>query len=205
MRDEQRELIIRLRESDPAAFRDLYRDTQKMLYQYALYKLNGNAEAAQDVVADAFMDAMDHAPGLTLNHNLKAWLYRIVHAKVVDWIRKQSRRGAWLRKTAPLMEEERGGGGPEENTVREEDIRLIRAAFFRLEKDSQELLRQKYLEHKKTREMALKLGKSEKAVESLLYRAKKEFSEALARIGKEKIYLPNRDEGTWESLFQIIF
>jgi RNA polymerase sigma-70 factor, ECF subfamily len=205
MRNEQAELIVKLREGDPAAFRVLYRETRSMLYQYALYKLNGNQEAAEDAVADAYVDAIDHAKGLSLNHNLNAWLYRIAHAKIVDYVRKQTRRGQWVRRAGPLVEAGRGNEGPEEIVFKEEDKRLIRAAYFSLDSPTRELLRRKYHERASVREIALQEGKTEKAIESLLYRAKKELGEVLAKIGEEKIHPSQEKEGAWESLFQIIF
>jgi RNA polymerase sigma factor (sigma-70 family) len=205
MRNEQKELIVKLREGDPAAFRVLYQETGRMLYQYALYKLNGNSDAAEDVVADAFADALDHATSLTLNHNLKAWLYRIAHAKTVDYVRKQARRGAWVQQTGPLVAEEQGDDSPEQQAVKEEDKRLIRAAFFKMDGQIQELLREKYHEGLSIRDMAEKRGKTEKSVESLLYRAKKVFGDVLDAMGREKVYLSEKKEGAWESLFQIIF
>ncbi len=205
MRDGQTALIIRLRDGDPSAFRELYGETQKMLYQYALYRLNGNAEAAEDVVADAYVDAMGHASSLTLNHNVKAWLYRITHAKVVDYVRSQVRKGKFIKQAAPVMAEGKDDDGPEERALKEEDARLVRAAFFKLQETSQDLLREKYHERLSVREMAKKRDKTEKAVESMLFRAKREFAEAITSLGKERIFLPDRKEETWHSLFQIVF
>ena len=205
MREEQKNLILNLREGDPAAFRVLYQGTWKMLYQYALYKLNGNTDAAEDVVAEAYADALEHAISLTLNHNVNAWLYRIVHAKIVDHVRTQVRRGEWIKRAGPLVEEGRENEGPEDAAIKEEDKRLIRATFFLLDQRSQELLRLKYYEHRSVKDIALGCGKTEKAIESLLYRAKKEFGEILSRMGGERIYAAEKKEGAWESLFQIIF
>jgi RNA polymerase sigma-70 factor, ECF subfamily len=205
MREEQKNVIQNLRDGDPAAFRVLYQGTWKMLYQYALYKLNGNTEAAEDVVADAYVDALEHAANLTFNHNVNAWLYRIVHAKVVDYVRRQARRGEWIRRTGPLVEAGRESDGPEDATMKEEDKRFIRAAFYLLDDRSRDLLWQKYFEGKCVKDIALGSGKTEKAIESLIYRAKKDFSDILTRLGGERIYLTEAKEGAWESLFQIIF
>lgn len=205
MREEQKTIIQNLREGDASAFRVLYQGTWKMLYQYALYRLNGNAEAAEDVVADAYVDALEHAVHLTVNHNINAWLYRIVHAKVVDYVRKQARRGEWIKRAGPLIEAGRESDRPEDATMKEEDKRLIRAAFFLLDDRSQALLTQKYGELRSVKDIAMLNGKTEKAIESLLYRAKREFGDMLSRVGGQRIYLAKDKEGAWESLFQIVF
>jgi RNA polymerase sigma factor (sigma-70 family) len=75
--------------------------------------------------------------------------------------------------TAPL---------PDEVLEKAETARLVRAALDRLDNREQKVLRAKYLDDLPARTIAQRMGITEKAVHSLLYRARNSLREKLKTL-----------------------
>ena len=91
------QLIQRARQGDLAAVSELYNLHVDRIYQYVRYR-TGDDQTAEDITAEVFLRAIEslgsyHDQGAPFI----AWLYRIAHARVIDYWRSLKRR-----QTAPL-------------------------------------------------------------------------------------------------------
>src|ERR687883_549302 len=85
--DDQR-LIAECLQGDTAAFGELVRRYQDRLYN-TVYRLVGNAEDAQDVVQDAFLNAYQSLEGFKGDSLFFTWLYRIAVNAAISFKRKR--------------------------------------------------------------------------------------------------------------------
>ncbi|HEQ71721.1 MAG TPA: RNA polymerase sigma factor [Spirochaetia bacterium] len=187
--------IGRLKRRETAAFTALYTETETMLFNYLLCRTGGNRVWAEDLLQEVFSDALSHTGSLTPFHNVKAWLFRIARSKVADHFRRLERNGKW-KSGVPVEElpgEKGGSRNPETKLLEEEHAAMVRAAFSRLSDAERELLEKKYVEDLSMREISALYGKSEKAIESLLYRARKELETILGSLEKERFYKGKRE------------
>lgn len=164
---DERELIERAKH-DPEAFGILYERYVDKIYSYIYYKV-GNEEDAEDLTAKTFLRALRHI-GNYQDRGVPfyAWLYRIAHNLVANWLRDRSRR-----KVIPLgILTPRPSNTPEPDEVLEEEERrkAVLAAIKRLPPDKQELLYLKFVERLTNQEIAQIMGRTESAIKSLYHR-----------------------------------
>ncbi len=189
------EFISRLRSRDPDAIALLYRDTGQMIYNYILYRVNGKTAIAEDIQSEVYCDIINHVSSLTNSHNLKAWIFRIARSKIANYFRANQKERKWQIKSPPEdLSIDSGMQSPEINLLIKEHKLLIHSAFLRLDETQRDILKLKYLEDLSVREIAIKYEKTEKAVESVLYRARKEFARELGILSGEPVYGERGDE-----------
>lgn len=153
---------------DPEAFGLLYERYVAQIYRYLYYR-TGNHQDAEDLTARTFYRALEHLPryqerGLPFT----AWLYRIAHNVVANWLRDRSRKpvvsldyiAAW------------GSGEGDPHTILEEQEERERLlwAFRSLPPERQELLILKFLEGMSNAQIGAIMGRSEGAIKSLYHR-----------------------------------
>jgi RNA polymerase sigma-70 factor (ECF subfamily) len=178
------EIIARLRKREEDAFTELYRQTGTMLYNYILGRVGRNEDAAEDILSEVFSDAVNYASSLTPLHNVQAWLFRIAKSKVADHFRRMQKEGKWRTGTPVEAVADRKGGGtdPAQQLVTAAERQVVNGAFALLRADYREVLRRMYVEEQSVKDIAREMKRSEKSVESLLYRARKDLEQALARL-----------------------
>ncbi len=164
---DEAELVERAKR-DPEAFGLLYERYVAQIYRYLYYR-TGNHQDAEDLTARTFYRALEHLPryqerGLPFS----AWLYRIAHNVVANWLRDRSRRPVVsLDYIAAWSGAE---GDPQESLEeREERERLLRA-FRSLPPERRELLILKFVEEMSNAQIGAIMGRSEGAVKSLYHR-----------------------------------
>ena len=81
--------LQRIAGGDRDAFSALYRSWQPVLVRYASGLLNGDREAAEDVVDEALLAVWQQAGRFARTGSGAGWLRRIVRNKAVDWLRRQ--------------------------------------------------------------------------------------------------------------------
>jgi RNA polymerase sigma-70 factor (ECF subfamily) len=174
--DDERRLIEHAKQGDLTALGTLYNLHVDRIYQYALYR-TGDDQTAEDIAAEVFLRAIESIGNYEdQGVPFAAWLYRIAHARVVDFWRSSKRH-----QTAPLED-------PllqEELTSQDDGIdidflqhRLLATALRQLTDDQQNVIVLKFRQGLSNAEIAQVLGKTEGAVKALQWRA----LEALARI-----------------------
>ena len=167
--EEERKLIERAKR-DPEAFGILYERYVDRIYSYIFYKV-GNQADAEDLTAKTFLKALKHIENYEYRGvSFYAWLHRIAHNVVANWVRARTRR-----KTIPVPEIFPFVGSsdepePIEVLAEEERRRELLELVRSLPPMHQELLYLKFVERLTNREIGEIMGKSESAIKSLYHR-----------------------------------
>src|ERR1700754_5125854 len=88
------DLLTLMRESDQAAFTQIYDRFSGLLYVYA-FKLTGSEDDARDILQDIFISFWDRRQELELRGSLSAYLYSAVRFRFLKAIEKEKVRSAY--------------------------------------------------------------------------------------------------------------
>jgi RNA polymerase sigma-70 factor (ECF subfamily) len=171
-------LIAACLQGDSAAFGELVRCYQDRLYN-TVFRLVGNAEDAQDVVQEAFLNAYQSLDSFKGHSEFFTWLYRIAYNTAISLKRKQ-------RVILSLSAGPDGNGRvepPDESDLsqpgqgleRVEEERRIQAALNRLSPEHRVVLILKDMEGQKYEAMAEVLQVPIGTIRSRLHRARAEL------------------------------
>jgi RNA polymerase sigma-70 factor (ECF subfamily) len=155
---------------DQAALGKLYQRCLPSVWRFVCARVGGDLHAAEDIVSETFLavvrNAVTFVPGVG---TASGWLIGIARHKLAD--RRRSAERAFSR---PIPHETKQERSPLE-AVDVQDQVLI--TLERMPDEERQVLEWKYLEELAIAEIAERLGRTEKAVESLLYRARRSFRE----------------------------
>lgn len=180
----------RILAGDEVAFRSLFDRYFPRLYRFALARLEGDHDAASDIVQQTFCRAVERLDSYRGEAALYTWFHQICRNTLLDYYRYTSRRARVVvpledlpdvravleTLAAPLMDE------PETGVWRSDVRRLVQATVDALPARYGEILEWKYVDEQPLKEIAQQLGISDKAAESLLMRARTAFCEAIAAM-----------------------
>ncbi len=85
----EQQLIALLKQKDEAAFRQIVKDYQKLVYNTVL-SLVQNLEDAEDVAQEVFIQVYESVHLFKQESKLSTWLYRIAASKSIDHLRKKN-------------------------------------------------------------------------------------------------------------------
>jgi RNA polymerase sigma-70 factor (ECF subfamily) len=164
---------------DEQAVVALYKNFSPGISRYLKRKLPANE--VDEILSDVFMEAVDCLPRLRKQKNLKAWIYKIAHNKMVDFYRKKKIK-SFLLSQVPYLELFAKEISQPEFVMEKNQIRdRIESAMKAIAKKYQQILRMHYEDQVPIKKIALVLNLSPKATESLLYRARMNFIKAYER------------------------
>ena len=87
-REDELALLQRAQRDDAAAFEEIVRAHEKVVYHMALQTL-GNREDAQDAVQDVFLKAYTSLKSFRGESKISVWLYRITNNVCIDMLRRR--------------------------------------------------------------------------------------------------------------------
>jgi RNA polymerase sigma-70 factor (ECF subfamily) len=90
-REEELEIVVRVRGGDTNAFEALVLEHQKKIYNLALRML-GNEEDALDMTQEAFIRAFNSLDRFRGDSKFSVWLYRLTSNVCIDFIRSRNKR-----------------------------------------------------------------------------------------------------------------
>jgi len=182
---DDKQLAKRLLAGDQQTFDRFFDDNFARLYRFALARLNGDIEAAQEIAQVTMTRAIRKLSTYRAESAMFTWLCAICRNEMSDWLRKHGRYRQHIVLTEDFPEvqavvdsfatpiEE----GPEANYQRLESVRLIQVALDRLPPKYGDVLEWKYVEGHTVKEIALRLEIGQEAAQSLIARAKRAFAE----------------------------
>ena len=187
---EEKQLIQRMLGGDERAFEAFFNAYFPRVYRFALPRLNGDVEAAREVVQATLAKAMRRVGDFRGESALFTWICQICRREAVDYIRSRRRHGKHLvliddrpelRSAIEAIE------APEEFDLvrqygRAEVGRLVRVVLDRLPSNYGDALEWKYMEGNSVEEIGKRLGIGTIAAQSLLARARTAFREALEQV-----------------------
>jgi len=159
------------------ALEHMYREYRERLYHFVLLRVNGDAHIAEDVVQEAFAAALLAFARFRANSSPYTWLCSIAQHKIADHYRRQppaSNESVNLDLLAESLGEDESYGSSIERWLDAKDDRdAVRRALDELPPDHRNVLRYKYFDGLSVAEIGLEIGRSPKAVEGLLARARR--------------------------------
>ncbi len=163
---------------DKTIFNQIYKDYNGMVYNLCLSYLQ-NIEEAEEVMQDVFLKVYEKHDSFRGNSSLKTWIYRITINKNLDFIKakKRAKRFGFLavingdskNQEQPLVNFNHPGVELEDK----EAMHLLFQKINTLPHKQKTALILKYIDGFSQKEIAKTMELSEKAVESLLSRAKR--------------------------------
>ena len=192
------EFVDGLRQRDPAAVQHLTECYLPSIWRFVYVQVGGDDHVAEDIVGEAVLALVRAAASGVEIQNPAAWLRSVAGNKTQDHFRAAAR-------VRHLIDQVRHTetAADENDAVRQQEHserRLqIREVMDELPERHRLALEWKYIEKLSVREIATRLEQTEKAVESILFRARREFREKLSRKEKKDsraapIAAPRRSE-----------
>ncbi len=184
-RSYETKLVERLRSRDSAAIEEFYTTYRNKLYSLILEQLGQDEATAEDLVQDVFVAALDSLDKFRGDSQLYTWLRSIALHKINDLYRRQARHP---RAKEPSDEDDGstdlehiGNGQPPASAqMEDEEVRQsVHQALADLPQDYQQVLVLKYLKDMPVLAISQVMGRSPKAVEGLLSRARKAMRDSL--------------------------
>jgi RNA polymerase sigma-70 factor, ECF subfamily len=157
-----RELIQRIRAGDPDAVAELYGQYSSMVWRYVYARIQ-DEHARQDVVSETFLAAIRSLNKGMMAENILGWLTGIARNKIADFYR--SRKESGELQTDPTARQP----SPTKATVAD--------VLDAMPLDQRQVLEWKYFDRCSVCEIAERIGRTEKSVEAILYRARITFRE----------------------------
>jgi len=166
--------VLKAQGGDMAAFEELVRRHQRGLFSY-LYRMCRNSSDAEEMAQAAMVKAWEKLAGFRGASSFKTWLYRI-GTNLCFNLRTRRKPTEELSETMAAPDTERPEAAFKQK-VREE---AVRRALGCLPDDQRAALVLSIYQDMSYREIAETLGRSVRAVDSLLFRAKTNVRKVLA-------------------------
>jgi len=184
-------------------FRSIYESNVDMLLRIA-YRITNSAEAAEDVVHDAFGKLVEKAMVFPTRNDAKYWLIRVVKNGAINYAKRKGRETRayekwWRSEASPIEDTEAGslsiketgteaGIQPsvEEDVLRKESAEEIKLLLDSLPEKLKMVLILKEYGGMNYREIGKILGISEGNVKVRAFRAREAL---LARMGREDVHV----------------
>ncbi|HSC05591.1 MAG TPA: sigma-70 family RNA polymerase sigma factor [Steroidobacteraceae bacterium] len=187
-----RALARRILGGDEAAFRGLFDSFFPRLYRFALARLDGDHEAAREVVQQTFCKAVERLETYRGEAALYTWFCQVCRNTLIDHQRAMHRE----TRTVVLLEDQPNvrailesfvAPADEQPDLRawQQDVRrLVQATVDTLPDHYSEILELKYVDGLSLQDIAEQLNVGTKAAESLLMRARTAFREAILAVAE---------------------
>jgi len=160
-------LIQRAQKHDEEAFAELYERYFDKIYRYVCLKI-GNRVEAEDMTQQVFVNALHSISSFKWRGlPFSAWLFRIAHNQVVDYLRKKTRQ-----PLSPLNELiTASGDNPQKITEQKINIEQLVLATKGLTSAQQEVIALRFAGDLPISQVAKIMGKSEGAIKALQHSA----------------------------------
>ena len=166
------ELIILLKESDHAAYAELYQRYYRLLFVHA-YKRLKDQEQAKDIIQEFFVSLWDKRATISLRSSLAGYFFTAINNRIVDHFLHQEVQGKYIASFAGFLRTEQV---KTDYLVREKQLmELIEKEIQQLPPKMREVFQLSRKENLSHKEIAEKLSISEKTVD-------RQVSNALFRL-----------------------
>jgi len=169
------DLVRSVQAGSAEALGTLYERYLPPVWRYVYVCVHADEHAAQDVVSDTFLAAIRGVPKLDPDRgSIYPWLIGLARHKLADhWRRTQRQHGNPHAREAPEAATDQTD--PAERLQAAERKDLVASAMTKLADDERLALEWKYVDRLSVADIAARLGRTGKAVEAILYRARNAF------------------------------
>jgi RNA polymerase sigma-70 factor (ECF subfamily) len=162
-------LVQRAKQHDQEAFARLYDEYFDKIYRYVALKIGDKTEA-EDMTQQVFLKALQSISSFKWKGvPFSAWLYRIAHNQVVDYLRKKKRRPATLMDESLVSSDSENN--PQLMAERNIDTERLLVATQRLTDAQREVISLRFTSELSTAQVAEIMGKSQGAIKALQHSA----------------------------------
>ena len=179
-------IVSRAQRGDERAFADLVKNYHAFVYAVVSAVLE-NADDAEEVVQDTFINVYRGLPRLKDTASFNAWLAEIARNCARDRLRKRRLETVPIDEVGPHKLET--SDAPEARLIRDEQIELIRGAMEALSKKDRDIARAYYLDGASYDELIRAHGLSYKAISFRLSRSKRILTKRLRHL-LSGVFLP---------------
>lgn len=188
-------LVQGLREQKPAAVQHLTECYLPTVWRFVYARVGRDPHLAEDIVSETVLALIRTASDPEANiSNPGGWLRSVASNKVNDHFRAAARVQHLIdqaRQTTEVADFDE----PLANQEQEERRAEIRSVMDGLPEQHRLVLEWKYVDKLSVRSIAGRMDVSEKAAESILFRARRDFRDRVTRIDKEAPPKAGRDPG----------
>lgn len=191
MTNTDHELVERLLRGDARAFDAFFNEYYPKLYRFVKRRMRGDAAGAEDVAQATLCRALGSLQGYRGEAALFTWLCTLCRRELsARWHESKAFMPAELAEDDPEVRAAldsllADGMDPVAETDREQLRETIRAALDYLPASYADVLEWKYIRELSVADIAARLGRSVKATESLLTRAREAFRESFSLLRGE--------------------
>jgi len=164
---DEESLVRRAKQRDQEAFAQLYEGYFDKIYRYVALRIGDRMEA-EDITQQVFLNAIRAISSFRWRGiPFSAWLFRIAHNQVVDYLRRKTKR-----PTIPLDESLVASDyDPQLIAGQKLDIERLHSATGKLTPAQQEVISLRFAGELPIAQVARIMGKSEGAVKALQHSA----------------------------------
>jgi RNA polymerase sigma factor (sigma-70 family) len=180
------DLVQGLRERNPAAVQHLSDCYLPSVWRFVYVRVGGDPHLAEDIMSETVLALIRAAaePETAIG-NVEGWLRSVAGNKVVDHFRAAARVQHLIEQASPSRPTA-DDSEPSRLQEREEQRAEVRRVMDEMPQRHRLILEWKYLDKLSVREIGRRLTLTEKAVESLLFRARREFRDRVNRGGSDE-------------------
>lgn len=149
-------------------FEQLYKDNYNFIRNYT-YKLCGSPNISEEITQEVFLKLYENIKKLR-NENIKGWLCRVAHNKVVNYLKRNSK--FTFEMAVGLVDE---FNTPETKWDEDDNARGIARVLNKLPRKQAMAILLRDMEQYSYEEISTTMGLSYKAVKSLIYRGRQNF------------------------------
>ncbi len=163
--------------SDPIFFEELVYRYSDALVRYA-YGLVGSAATAEDIMEEAYAALLVKNPSFYSAEQARSWLYKSVHGKAVDHLRRH-----WREIPLSDVENVLAASDMEQSFLEKEQNKQVYRCMENLPRQYRQVLILSYFDGFSVPEIGQILGKNTKQVYNLQSRAKAALKEIMLKEG----------------------
>lgn len=187
-------LLDGMRRGDEEALRSFYDRYFDHLYGFVFYRVGNDHHDTEEIVQDTFLAVLDSLGYFDSRSSIFTWICGIAKHKIADLHRKRHRRTRLevafseidpaLNEVLSSLEAE---PLPDEILEAQEVREFVSATMASLPPRYKDALTRKYLDNQSVRQIAEGEGSTEKAVESILSRARRAFRKAFEILAGQSL------------------
>lgn len=177
------ELIEGLRQRKTEVIAQVYNAYADRIYSIVFNQVDKNHETAQEIVQDTFFAAIKSSKNFEGKSQIFTWLCSIANNKVADYYRYKKQEINKIRNyTSEFYLYTDNNQEVSQFVESEENNEIIRSVLLELPIHYRQVLILKYVEGFSVNEISMITSRSQKSVEGLITRARREFHKKLSDI-----------------------
>jgi RNA polymerase sigma-70 factor (ECF subfamily) len=174
---DEENIVLKAQRQDTEAFTQLYDAYFDKIYRYVAVRIRNEMEA-EDIAQQVFMKMLQSISSYQCKGvPFSAWLYRIAHNQVIDFLRQQNKKATVDIEGMPLPDT---GDDPQSIIEQQFDIEHLKQSMKKLTPSQQEVLSLRFTGDLSIAECAQIMGKSEGAIKALQHSAVQALKRVMA-------------------------